>query len=205
MNPKKKAYKLVIAIDIDDVLAANAPAFIEFSNRKFGTNLTTADYNEHWSELWKVDHEEMERRSSEFHESGHVGTYEVIQGARKVLEDLKTRFRLVLITSRRAIIEKLTRDWIDKYYPNVFDDIVFAGFYDTLNKDRLKLTKAELAKNMRADFLIDDQLKHVEAAASIGIGGLLFGEYAWNKKDELPPNMTRVRDWIEIAEYFRKI
>ncbi|MCX6716295.1 MAG: hypothetical protein NT077_04795 [Candidatus Taylorbacteria bacterium] len=196
--------KPIIAIDIDDVIAANAPAFIEFSNQRFGTHLTTDDYHERWAELWKVDHEEAERRSSEFHESGHVYTYKVIPGAQEVLKDLKIRFKLVLITSRRLSIEKLTRSWIEKYYSEIFDDVVFAGFFDTPGKDRLKLTKASLAKNAEADFLIDDQLKHVEAAASIGIKGLLFGEYSWNKKEELSLNVVRVRDWNEILEYFKK-
>ena len=41
-----------------------------------------------------------------------------------------------------------------------------------------KLTKGMLAKEIKADYLIDDQLKHCSAAAELGIPALLFGVYA---------------------------
>ena len=54
--------KKTIAIDIDDVLAANAENFVEFSNKKWGTHLRPDDYTEHWAELWDVDFDEVEKR-----------------------------------------------------------------------------------------------------------------------------------------------
>jgi 5'(3')-deoxyribonucleotidase len=194
--------KPIIAIDIDDVLAANAAGFVEWSNSKFGTHLTPNDYQEHWAEMWKIERAEAEKRAHEFHESDHVSTYKVIPNALEALERLKTRFTLILITSRRLSIEKLTREWIDKNYPDIFSDYIFCGFYDTRGASGLKLTKAELAKGIKADYLIDDQLKHIEAAAQVGIKGLLFGDYSWNKKDQLSANVTRVKDWSEILRYF---
>lgn len=194
--------KPIIAIDIDDVLADNALGFVQWSNSRFGTNLTPDDYQEHWAEMWKIDNDEVLKRSNEFHMSNHVSTYNTIPGAREALDKLKTRFTLILITSRRFIIKEITDEWINKNYNNIFSDCIFCGFYDGPISSGLKLTKAELARDIKADYLIDDQIKHIEAAASIGIKSLLFGDYSWNKKEKLGKNIVRVKDWGEILKYF---
>ncbi len=183
--------KLTIAVDIDDVISKNAQAFVEFSNKKWGTHLTVDDYQDHWAEMWKVEHKEVEKRAREYHESGHAATYQTIDGAKEALQKLKERFRLVILTSRRNSVNQLTREWIEKLYPDIFDDIVFSGSYDTLTQDSHKKTKGELARDIGADYIIDDQLKHIQAAAELGIRGVLFGDYAWNKTDVLHANATR--------------
>ncbi|MDB5258971.1 MAG: hypothetical protein JWO73_179 [Candidatus Taylorbacteria bacterium] len=196
--------KPIIAIDIDDVIAANASAFVEYSNRKYGTNLTIDDYQEHWAEVWKVEHEEVKKRAIEYHESGHIATYSMIDGAYEALKQLKERFRLVAVTSRRNSINQLTKEWIQKYYPDIFDTIVFCGFFDS-EKSGLNLTKGDLVKNMAAEYFIDDQIKHVSAVAENGIKSLLFGDYFWNKTDNLPENVLRVKNWQEAADYFTQL
>lgn len=65
--------KQVLAIDIDDVLAANAAGFVRFSNERWGTNLAVDDYDEHWAKVWEVDEVETARRAIELHESGVIG------------------------------------------------------------------------------------------------------------------------------------
>lgn len=197
MNPKP-----IIAVDADDVLSQSAGGFIEWSNQKFGTHLTIADYDEHWAKMWKIEHDEAEQRAHEFHTSDVITTYNTVPNAFEVLTKLKERFTLVLLTSRRTSIAEMTREWINRNYPGIFSECVFCGFYDNLNADRFQLTKAGIAKDIKADYLIDDQLKHAEASAEAGITSLLFGDYPWNQKDILPPNAIRVNDWGEVLKYF---
>ncbi len=194
--------KPTIAIDIDDVLSSSAASFVEWSNSKYGTHLKPEDYQEHWAEMWKIELEEEKKRTEEFHLSDRVSVYEAMFDARKTLEKLKERFNLTILTSRRRVLEKLTQEWIEKHYPSIFDNCVYCGFYDTGDIGGLHLTKAELAQSLKVDYLIDDQLKHVSAAASVGIKGLLFGEYAWNKTDQLPDGVSRVKNWEEVLKYF---
>ena len=194
--------KPIIAVDIDDVIAANAHAFVEYSNQKYGTHLTIDDYQDHWGEMWKVNHDETERRAVEYHESAHIATYSIIEGANETLRRLKKRFKIVVLTTRRNSINQLTKEWIDKYYPTIFDEVIFSGFFDSPTKESITLTKGELVRDIGADYIIDDQIKHVQSAAKIGIKGLLFGNYAWNKTDVLPENVTRVRNWEEVLKYF---
>lgn len=202
---KKNNKKPIIAVDIDDVIAANAVGFVKFSNNKYGTRLTIDDYQEHWGEIWKTEHEETERRAIDYHESGHIATYDIIDGAFDVLKKLKQRFSLVVLTTRRSSINQLTKEWLEKFYPNIFDNIVFSGFFDAPNKESIHQTKGELAKRINANFLIDDQLKHVQSAAAMGIKGLLFGNYSWNKVDELPKDVMRVKNWEEVDQYFHSL
>lgn len=194
--------KPTIAIDVDDVISATASSFIEFSNERYGTNLTIDDYQEHWKEMWKIDLEETGRRAKEFHESGYVAQYEVVSGAREVLEELKKRFRLVVLTNRHGELQKLTHDWLDSYYRGIFDDVVFTGFYDQLTDGSWKQHKGGLAQTLGARYLIDDQPKHIIGAVEHGIEGLLFGEYVWNRHTLLPAGATRVRDWEAVLRYF---
>ena len=197
--------KPIIAVDIDDVISTNARDFIKYSNEKFGTNLTIDDYHEHWIDVWKVDFEKGKQWAEEYHNSGRFSDYGLISDAKEVLEKLKDKYKLIILTSRRTSINKITHDWIDKNFPNIFEDIIFTGFFDKVDGESITKTKAQLAKEIFADYLIDDQPKHILSASEIGIKGLLFGEYSWNKIDSIPENVIKVKDWKEISEYFEKI
>jgi uncharacterized HAD superfamily protein len=197
--------KPVIAVDIDDVLAASATGFIDWTNKKFGTHLTIEDYDEHWATVWKVERAEADRLSDEYHGSGYANDFAIFGEAKEVLEELKQRFTLILVTSRKRVLQKLTEEWINKHFPNIFRDCVFCGFYDVPEVYGIHLTKTDFLKNIQADYFIDDQLKHVESAAEAGIPALLFGDYLWNRKDNLHKNIVRVKNWREVFEYFKSV
>lgn len=195
--------KPIIAIDIDDVLAAHAKSFVAYSNRMYGTSLTVDDYEEYWARMWQIDDEEAERRAVEYHESDDIGKYEHHSDALPVLKALSEYYSLVVVTSRRVVVTKITNEWVDKYFPQVFDAIYHAGIWDKgVNGVAAGATKMEICSRIGARYLIDDQLKHCLAVASEGIKAILFGDYPWNKMEHLPPLITRCRSWQEVLEYF---
>ena len=195
----------IIAVDIDDVLAANAESFVAFSNERWGTKLATGDYNEHWAEMWGIDNEETEKRAHEFHNSGAIGRYRHYNDAKPVLAELSAYYKLVIITSRRRIVHDETLEWINLHFEDVFQEVHFAGMWDEITKDSSKATKAALCVEIGAGYLIDDQLKHCLAAAEAGLQTLLFGDYSWNYTDSLPDGVTRVRDWAAVKDYFNEL
>lgn len=199
----KPANKPIIAVDVDEVLALNAIGFTEFSNHRWGTNLRPEDYHEHWSELWQINEEETEKRAIEYHSSGVLRNLKTINDAKQILEKLSENYKLVVLTSRRAIVEKDTREWIEDNFAGIFDDIHLAGIWDKgVIKGRMDLTKAGLLKELGANFFIDDQPRHCFAAAEAGIETLLFGDYPWNWGIEMPEGVTWVKNWQEVLEYF---
>jgi uncharacterized HAD superfamily protein len=194
--------KKTIAVDLDDVLAANAEGFVKFSNERWGTTLQAEDFHEDLVTLWGIDHEAVNDRMLEYCEAEIVRDYGYFADALPVLRQLKERYKLVLVTARRKVLIKATADWVNQYLPDIFEGIHHAGFFDKLEPNSFHLTKTEILRELGADFLIDDQLKHCFAAAKAGIPSLLFGEYGWNQAEKLPAGVTRVKDWQAIEEYF---
>lgn len=195
--------KPVIAIDIDDVLAANAEGFVAFSNSRWGTNLTIEDYQEHWSDMWKIDHDEAEGRAVEFHSSGVIGQYRSFGESIQVLKSLSQKYELIIVTSRRAVVESETRAWINQFFPDIFHQIHFAGIFDPgIDQSVFAKTKLDVFRKIGASYVIDDQTKHVFAAANEGIESILFGDYAWNRTDLTPDNVTRCKKLASSAGVF---
>ena len=194
-----------IAIDIDDVLSKSAKKIIEYGNQKWGMSLTINDYDEDFTKLWQVDNEEMRRRFDEYIEFGVLSTYEYDSDATLVLKKLKNDYDLIVITSRSTTLKNDTITWINEKYPGIFDEdhIHFAGFWDIVTDgNAIHCTKGELVKNLNANYLIDDQLKHCLSVSALGMKSILFGNYSWNKSDNLPQNVQRVENWLDILRYF---
>jgi uncharacterized HAD superfamily protein len=192
----------VIAVDVDDVLAAEAEFVVAYSNKHWGHQLTLEDYQENWSAMWDVDIEEVERRATELHRPGLPTSYRLLDGAVSALQALKERYELVILTSRRNVVKDETLAWLNDVFADVFSEIHFTGFWDTISEDSHLMTKGELAKQIGADYLIDDQAKHCMAAAGAGIRSILFGDYAQTRNLDLPSGVTRCKDWAEVLDYF---
>jgi uncharacterized HAD superfamily protein len=200
----KPANKPIIAVDIDDVISSSALGFVEFSNKMWGTNLTVEDYDEHWARLWKVDDQETWKRSDILTNAKLPLSYSHIEGAGIAIERLSKNYKIVAATSRNKTMQGMTIEWINKKYGDIFDEVHFAGLWDKdTDLDSMnKLTKAELLKQIGADYLIDDQPKHCIAAAQVGIKAVLFGDYKWNRDVELVENMVKAKNWEDVLEYF---
>lgn len=201
MTPKP-ASKPIIAIDIDDVLALHAEAFVSYSNKKWRTNLKVGDYQDHWAEIWQVDEDETQRRLREYLNAGQFLRYKTVTDAEIVLKQLKKRFHLVILTARQKSLQKDTLDWVEKHFSDLFDNVYFAGVWDLPLEQAAKMDKTAVAKQINADYLIEDQLRYALPAAKAGITVLLFGDYPWNQTKELPQGVTRVKNWREVLEYF---
>lgn len=194
----------VIAFDIDDVLAANAEGFAAFSNAQWGTSMTAADFSEDWMSMWGVPEEEMRERSRIFHASDAVAHYEPYLEALPVLTKLQSSSDLRVVTSRQRAIRDHTDTWIKQYFPGVFTDVHYSGIFDSNNASAHKLTKADVLREISANYLVDDQLKHCIAAAEMGIPAVLFGSYPWNQTETLPNGIVRCVNWKEVEEYFNE-
>ena len=194
----------IIAVDIDDVLSETAKGFISWSNQQYGLDLTVDDYDEDWGAVWGVDVDERERRAAYLLKSSMIRELDCVEAARSVLKKLSKSYELVIITSRRSVIKGATIEWVNKCYPGIFSDkaINFAGMWDNITDQSIHITKSGVATKLGVDFLIEDQLKHCISAAEHGIKALLMGDCKWNQCDNLPKDVTRVKNWVEVERYF---
>jgi len=196
-----------IAVDIDDVLSATAEGFTAFSNERWGGKHLAEDYTEAWAEFWGISIEEALKRSDEYHNSNVISTFSHYKESVPVLRKLAEKYKLVVITSRKRMLKELTDTWLEQHYSGIFSEVHYAGIWDAdgevrSTEHRLNQTKAELARELGAEYLIDDQPKHCLSAAAIGIKALLFGRHKVLNNLALPENVIRVADWHAVEEYF---
>ncbi len=194
---KDSMKKPSIAIDLDDVLASHAEAFIKFSNNYYGTNLSIEDYTEHWAKIWQVTDKEIERRSLEFHTPKRTTAFEIKEKAYSSLLKLKGQYDLYVVTARRKMLVEVTYEWVNQNFPNIFSGVHFVPIWEPNNT----VTKAEICKKIGATYLVDDLAQHCNLAADGGIKALLFGDYSWNRHESLHENVTRCKDWDAILAF----
>lgn len=195
--------KKIIAVDVDEVLSASAEGFVNYSNDKWGTNLTIEDYDEHWSKMWQITEEETNERWRIYNDERIINTYGVFLEALEVLQTLAEDYTLVVATSRPKVLSADTKIWIEKNFPGVFSNVHFSGIYDNgATEGSHMVSKADMCLEIGADYLIDDQPKHCAGVAKVGVEAILFGDYPWNRYVETPNGVTRCKDWRAVQEYF---
>jgi 5'(3')-deoxyribonucleotidase len=200
--------KQVIAIDVDDVLAISVPAWVEYSNKRWGTHLTADDYTEDWAKMWQIDQEEVQKRAVEMREGALLKAFPKFVEAEEILKKLATKYKLVVMTSRGEALRQDTLDWLKEHFGDIFTEVHHTGFYDGQHTDPFNMTKAALCKSVGVDYLIDDHPKHCFSVAEAGMKSLLFGNYSWNREytaKNVPDGVVRVYNWQEVEAYFSGI
>lgn len=195
----------IIAVDVDDVLADENNAVIEFMNQHYGLGLSAKDYDVvnpywgFWERVWGVTDEDGAVMHKKFVESGVKRHLKVIPGAIDAINRLRQDYDLVIITSRMDAVIELTHDWLERHFPKTFKSIEFVVVWSGGDH---KASKADIARSLKAEYLIDDNADHCRAADEAGIQALLFGDYGWNREEVLPDSATRVKNWEEVLEFF---
>ena len=189
--------RLIIAVDIDDVLIATSSYVVEFYNNTYGTHIGLEEMYSENLKRWGVS----DRATSIARVEQYLGTEEFqclppLKSTLASVGRLSQKHRLHIVTGRSTIIETATRDTINKHFPDIFQSVVFTNLYNQKVRN-----KAEVCQEICADLLIEDHLGHALPVAGAGITVLLFGNYPWNQTDKLPANVHRVKNWHEAEEF----
>ncbi|KAG8847535.1 hypothetical protein FRB96_001582 [Tulasnella sp. 330] len=162
MDTKKKDDGPIIAIDMDDVLCQTVGALTESSETR---------------EKLKV-----------FQQKGH-DNIEPVAGSLEALCGLRSMgFRLIIITARSHEDERGTMEWLEKYLPDVFQEVIFTSHFAVMDQAAMNAnpwagkSKAEVIKAKDGVLLIDDSLENAMICASQGIHVMLFGGYPWSTR-----------------------
>ena len=183
---------MIIAIDLDDVLAKSLPSFIDFHNRNYKTNLKIDDFKKFFlAEIIALSREEEMKRVELFDESRDFDEIPPMEGAQEAVSKLGKTHELVIVTSRPQKQERRTLDWVKKNFPEIRKVLFIRQEYSGHSK-----TKAEVCTEIGAEVLIEDKPDYAEQCVEKGIKVLLF-DYPYNRSTE-HKNITRVKSWKEV-------
>ncbi|KAF9576546.1 hypothetical protein EC968_008024 [Mortierella alpina] len=212
MRHQPNSPRKVIAVDLDEVLARTTLAIADFHNDTYGTTLTMDDFVSYdYTQVWGGTREESIAKWRLFFDSPYFLKVEPVEGSLETLKLLKARrFSLVIVTARQQFVADLTKKFVDRHFPGIFESIYFANHFLT---EEEKLTfiskpKSVICRDVHAQLLIDDSLENATEVAKAGIPVLLFdlqGAYKWNKLgdgQQLPDKVTRVKSWKEVQAWF---
>ncbi len=192
---------MIIAIDVDEVLADLLSQFIKYHNDLYGTNLRReefATYN--WWEVIGDGYASDKEKILSFFKSPYVDQIEPIAGAQAGVKELKESNELVVVTSRHFSLSVLTEHWLNKYFPDSFSKF----YYTKSVVNQNTLTKLEACRAAGAQLLVDDQYAFADEVADHDIKVLLFNE-PWNRTYPEHKCITRVFSWPDILEKIKSL
>lgn len=184
-----------IGFDLDDVLLNFSDSLRGHMNQKYGKSIKREDLTTFYiEEIFGITSDDSRSViDSFFFHDDHAQSLPM-DGAQKVVEKLSANNKLYIITAKPSSLEKHTAEWLEEYFPAMFEKVHFANFFDTKEKRR---KKSEICIELGIEIFIDDSIDNAHDVSSVGIPVLLF-DAPWNQTDELPPLVTRVRSWEEI-------
>lgn len=189
-----------IGVDLDSVLADIMTPLFGYHNRVYKTNHRinqSRDYN--LSILWNCSAKETLKRIHDFYDSTDFLTSKPIPGAKQGIKYLSKKYRLSVVTSRPHSISTITKNWIDTYFPKLFQTI-HATNWVAKNQNEPRQKKSEVCQRLGIDLIIEDALEFALDCAANNIRVILMN-MPWNQTKTLPKNITRIYHWKEIGKY----
>ncbi|XP_020578886.1 uncharacterized protein LOC110023693 [Phalaenopsis equestris] len=202
---KQKYEKMVVAVDIDEVLGSFLSPLNKFITDHYGLDHDVSEYHVYeFFRIWNCSRAEADMRVHEFYNSPYFRFgIDPIPGSQKVLRNLSAFCSLSIVTSRQNVIKEKTFDWIEKHYAGIFKEIQFGNHFALNGKSR---PKSDICRSVGAEVLIDDNPKYAFECAEAGIKVLLFdyhNTYPWCKHVHADSHslITKVYSWEEVEQY----
>ncbi|TXG61751.1 hypothetical protein EZV62_013114 [Acer yangbiense] len=180
--------KFVVAVDVDEVLGNFVSALNRFIADRYSMNHSVSEYHVYeFFKIWNCSRDE--------------GIHP-LPGAQMALHKLSRFCSLSVVTSRQNIIKDHTIEWLEKYYPGLFQEIHFGNHFAL---DGASKPKSEICRSLGAKVLIDDNPRYAIECAEVGIRVLLFdyeNSYPWSKMQSADqhPLVTKVHNWEEVEQ-----
>jgi len=187
---------MIIGFDLDDILLDFQDTLRGYHNIQYGTNYKREDDNV-WNlwERWSCTPEDSKQRVFDFYEHEMHLNALPIYGSMEGINTLKNNNELFVITARPESMKEKTLEWLNKHFPQAFQQVVFTNlFYGDGNKRN----KSDVCKELGVEIFVEDALHNAYDVAEAGIPVLLL-DAPWNQSEVKPP-ITRVYSWEEIVQ-----
>lgn len=191
---------MLVAIDLDDVLADTINAFIQFHNKKYGTTFVRNDFfSYYWEDIWGGTREDAIRKFFEFTKTPYFETLPPVPGSQDGVAFLKRKHDLIVVTSRQHELTTHTKKWIKKHFNNIFRDIYITNHPHFARSGKTK-TKREVCDELGVQILIEDSIGYATECVTDDRKIFLLNT-PWNQDDTSHPNIYRVNSWKELIKH----
>jgi uncharacterized HAD superfamily protein len=194
--------KLIIGVDMDDVIFDFNNSLHAYHNAKYGTAIRRQDITSYEIEkVWGCAPEEAMKKVLEFYETKEHDETVPVEGSIEGVKELSSGHELHIITSRADPVRDLTMKWLQRNFPQSFASVVLVNqFAGSPTKAR---SKADVCAELGVDLMIEDSIAHARSIAASGRPVILL-DTPWNQAEAVP-NVTRVKTWEDIVDQIRKI
>ena len=104
--------------------------------------------------------------------------------------------KVYIVTARPELLKDQTYSWVNKYLPNLVDDIVFTN----KSVDLQFWNKANILKYLGINLFVDDNLDNARWAMNIGVEKVFLPNKPWNQGENFE-NIVRINSFNEILDY----
>ncbi|XP_050379347.1 uncharacterized protein LOC126796657 [Argentina anserina] len=196
--------KLVVAVDVDEVLGNFVSALNRFIADRYAAEHSVSEYHVYeFFKIWNCSRDEADLRVHEFFKTSYFKNgIHPLPGAKETLHKLSGFCNLSVVTSRQNAIKDHTIQWIESHFPGLFQEIHFGNHFALHGESK---PKSEICRSLGAKVLIDDNPRYALECAEVGMRVLLFdyeNSYPWCKTDsvDLHPLVTRVHNWEAVEK-----
>lgn len=196
-----------IGVDMDEVIADMVIQLLPWHNQTYETNFRKEQIREYdLSKLWGGTRDEMLIKFYEFYSSERFLQIEPVTGSIEGIKELSCNNTLTIITSRSKQVKNETYDWIDRYFPNKFNDIIITGTWaqDGFNIEEKDFgNKSEVCQRLGIDIMIEDCYQYAENCLPFVKRAILFNQ-PWNESfNPTKQGIDRVYTWPAIVKKVR--
>ena len=189
----------ILWVDLDEVLAETIDEVLKYHNYNINNmSITKNDISDYYLSnisKYNIDRQQAIDFFSEILTSSARENIIPVQWAREKLEIFhKQWWEINVVTARREEISDYTQKWLEKYYPNLIDNILFANHYS----DK-EVPKSTLCLQKWIGHMIEDNLDFALELAQFGIKVYLLDK-PWNRHYNPLIHLwiTKIYSWSEI-------
>ena len=169
-----------IAIDIDEVLVPFLSPMAKYHNK----SISKTRYSYVYRDIFDITEEESQKMVQEFYKSQAFTQLTPMRGAQQAMYKLRRGAdKLYIVTGRQDTVRDETEDWIDTFFPNIFDDVILTNSYTPH-----EVKKSDICRALNIGLIIDDNKGICDQCIEAGTDALNFvGDeiYPWCEESEI--------------------
>ena len=169
-----------VAIDIDEVLVPFLSSMAKYHNK----SISKTRYSYVYRDIFDITEEESQKMVQEFYKSQAFTWLVPMRGAQRAMYNLRRcTDKMYIVTGRQDTVREETEDWIDTFFPNIFDDVILTNSYTPH-----EVKKSDICRALNIGLIIDDNKGICDQCIEAGTDALNFiGEevYPWCEESEI--------------------